>query len=70
MSKNERKQTIQALKGIFTEYELRAKYNGGADYEAYRALDQAISEMQQNSKAYEDGYKAGYAQAQLDSKGE
>ena len=52
MSPQRRKKVIEVLKKLMSEYELRAKYNGGEDYETWRALDEAITEL---SKSKEEG---------------
>ena len=36
---------IKALKDLYKEYELLAKYNGGQDYDRYCALEIAIDNM-------------------------
>ena len=39
-------ETIEVLKDLLKEYELRAKYNGGHDYRYYRGLTNAIKELE------------------------
>lgn len=38
------------LKDMLKEYELLAKYNGGTDYDRWKALDMAIKALEQESK--------------------
>lgn len=47
MTEIQRLAKIMVLKDMRKEYELRAKYNGGVDYDCYRALDMAIEELEQ-----------------------
>lgn len=50
MTEVERLAKIKVLKGLFKEYELLAKYNGGSDYDKYCALDTAIKVLKQEPK--------------------
>lgn len=47
MTEVQRLAKIMILKDMRKEYELRAKYNGGVDYDCYRALDMAIEKLEQ-----------------------
>ena len=44
-------ETIEVLKDLLKEYELRAKYNGGHDYRYYRGLTNAIKELEGKASA-------------------
>lgn len=41
---------IKVLKDMFEEYELLAKYNGGIDYDRWKALEMAIQALSQEPK--------------------
>lgn len=47
MTEVQRLAKIMILKDMLKEYELLAKYNGGTDYDRWKALDLAINELEQ-----------------------
>lgn len=46
MTEVQRLAKIMVLKGMLKEYELLAKYNGGTDYDRWKALDMAIKALE------------------------
>ena len=47
MTKVQKLAKIRVLKDMFEEYELLAKYNGGVDYDRWKALEMAIQALSQ-----------------------
>ena len=47
MTKVQKLAKVMVLKDMFKEYELLAKYNGGVDYDRWKALEMAIQELSQ-----------------------
>ena len=47
MTEVQRLAKIMVLKDMLKEYELLAKYNGGTDYDRWKALDMAIKALEQ-----------------------
>ena len=50
MTEVQRLAKIMVLKDMLKEYELLAKYNGGTDYDRWKALDMAIKALEQAPK--------------------
>lgn len=47
MTEVQRLAKIMVLKDMLKEYEMLAKYNGGTDYDRWKALDMAITALEQ-----------------------